>query len=177
MSLSEFGTDFLWGVATAAYQIEGSPDADGKGPSIWDTFTHRPGKIADGSTGDIATDSYRRFPEDVALVHSLGFGAYRFSLSWPRIQPDGRTINRAGLDHYERVIDSCLGAGIEPWVTLYHWDLPQALEDEGGWTNRAIIDAYAEYVAVVGDTLGDRVTNWMLFNEPLSCTMLRYRLG
>ena len=177
MSLREFGPDFLWGVATAAYQIEGSPDADGKGPSIWDTFTHRPGKIADGSTGDIATDSYRRFPEDVALVHSLGFGAYRFSLSWPRIQPDGRTINRAGLDHYERVIDSCLGAGIEPWVTLYHWDLPQALEDEGGWTNRAIVDAYAEYVAVVGDTLGDRVTNWMLFNEPLSFTMLGYMLG
>ena len=177
MSLREFGPDFLWGVATAAYQIEGSPDADGKGPSIWDTFTHRPGKIADGSTGDIATDSYRRFPEDVALVHSLGFGAYRFSLSWPRIQPDGRTINRAGLDHYERVIDSCLGAGIEPWVTLDHWDLPQALEDEGGWTNRAIIDAYAEYVAVVGDTLGDRVTNWMLFNEPLSFTMLGYMLG
>ena len=177
MNLSEFGPDFLWGVATAAYQIEGSPDADGKGPSIWDTFSHKPGKIADGSTGDIATDSYRRFPEDIALVHSLGFGAYRFSLSWPRIQPDGRTVNRAGLDHYERVIDSCLGAGIEPWVTLYHWDLPQELENEGGWTNRAIIDAYSEYVALVGEALGDRVTNWMLFNEPLSFTMLGYMLG
>lgn len=177
MSLSEFGPDFLWGVATAAYQIEGSPDADGKGQSIWDTFTHRPGKIADGSTGDVATDSYRRFPEDIALVHSLGFGAYRFSLSWPRIQPDGRTVNHAGLDHYKRVIDSCLGAGIEPWVTLYHWDLPQELENEGGWTNRDIIDAYAEYVAVVGDALGDRVTNWMLFNEPMSFTMLGYMLG
>ncbi len=177
MSLREFGPDFLWGVATAAYQIEGSPDADGKAASIWDTFTHRPGKIADGSTGDVATDSYRRFPEDVALVHSLGFGAYRFSLSWPRIQPDGRTVNQAGLDHYQRVVDSCLGAGIEPWVTLYHWDLPQELENQGGWTNRAIVDAYAEYVAVVGEALGDRVTNWMLFNEPMSFTMLGYMLG
>ena len=177
MSLSEFGPDVRWGVATAAYQIEGSPDGDGKGQSSWDTFTHRPGKIADGSTGDVATDSYRRFPEDIALVHSLGFGAYRFSLSWPRIQPDGRTVNHAGLDHYKRVIDSCLGAGIEPWVTLYHWDLPQELENEGGWTNRDIIDAYAEYVAVVGDALGDRVTNWMLFNEPMSFTMLGYMLG
>ncbi len=177
MSLKEFGDDFTWGVATAAYQIEGSPDAEGKGPSIWDTFTHRPGTIADGSTGDVATDSYRRFPEDVALVYSLGFDAYRFSVSWPRIQPDGRTVNQKGLDHYKRVIDSCLGAGIDPWVTIYHWDLPQSLEDQGGWTNRQIIDAYADYVTVVGEALGDRVTHWMLFNEPLSFTMLGYMLG
>lgn len=177
MSLQEFGDAFVWGVATAAYQIEGAPDADGKGPSIWDTFTHKPGTIADGTNGDVATDSYRRFPEDVALAYSMGFGAYRFSLSWPRIQPDGRTVNQKGLDHYKRVIDSCLGAGIQPWVTAYHWDLPQALEDEGGWTNRDIIDVFADYIGVVGQALGDRVSDWMIFNEPFSFTMLGYMLG
>lgn len=177
MNLDEFGDDFLWGVATAAYQIEGSPEADGKGQSIWDTFTHKPGVIADGTNGDVATDSYRRFPEDMALVYSMGFDAYRFSLSWPRIQPDGRSVNQKGLDHYKRVIDSALGAGIEPWVTIYHWDLPQVLEDEGGWTNRQIVDIFADYVTVVGEALGDRVKNWMVFNEPLSFTMLGYMMG
>lgn len=177
MRLEEFGEDFLWGVATAAYQIEGSPEADGKGRSIWDTFVHRPGTIADGTTGDVATDSYRRFPEDVALAYSMGFNAYRFSLSWPRIQPDGRTVNQKGLDHYKRVIDSCLGAGIQPWITLYHWDLPQALEDEGGWTKRDIVEVFSDYVSVVGQALSDRVDNWMIFNEPLSFTMLGYMLG
>ncbi|HQR79672.1 MAG TPA: GH1 family beta-glucosidase [Actinomycetota bacterium] len=177
MSLRDFGDEFTWGVATAAYQIEGSPEADGKGPSIWDTFSHRPGTVADGSTGDIATDSYRRFPEDVALVGAMGFDAYRFSLSWPRIQPDGRTVNRKGLDHYQRVVDSCLGAGVEPWVTLYHWDLPQALEDRGGWTDRDIVEVFADYVGLVGQVLGDRVRHWMIFNEPLSFTMLGYMLG
>lgn len=177
MSLAEFGADFTWGVATAAYQIEGSPHADGKGPSIWDTFSHRPGVIADGTNGDVATDSYRRFPEDVALVYSMGFDAYRFSLSWPRVQPDGTGLNQKGLDHYKRLIDSCLGAGIEPWITLYHWDLPQALEDKGGWTNRDIVEIFAEYAQIVGETFGDRVRNWMVFNEPLSFTMLGYMLG
>lgn len=177
MSLRDFGDEFVWGVATAAYQIEGSPEADGKGPSIWDRFSHRPGTIADGSTGDVATDSYRRFPEDVALVGAMGFDAYRFSLSWPRIQPDGRTVNRKGLDHYQRVVDSCLGAGVEPWITVYHWDLPQALEDRGGWTNRDIVEVFADYVGLVGQVLGDRVRNWMIFNEPLSFTMLGYLLG
>ncbi len=177
MSLEEFGPDFVWGVATAAYQIEGSPDADGKGVSIWDRFTHKPGTIADATNGDVATDSYRRFPEDIALVNAMGFDAYRFSLSWPRIQPDGRTLNQKGLDHYKRVIDSCLGAGVDPWVTLYHWDLPQLLEDEGGWTNRETIDRFCDYVTVVGEALGDRVTNWMVFNEPLSFTMLGYMLA
>lgn len=173
----DFGDGFTWGVATAAYQIEGSPDADGKGPSIWDTFSHRRGKIADGTTGDVATDSYRRFPEDIALVHTLGFNAYRFSLSWPRIQPDGRSVNRKGLDHYERVIESCLGAGIEPWVTLYHWDLPQALEGAGGWTNRETIDRFADYATVVAERFADRVTNWMVFNEPMTFTLLGYMTG
>jgi beta-glucosidase len=177
MSLDEFGDNFTWGVATAAYQIEGSPEADGKGPSIWDTFSHKPGVIADGSNGDVATDSYRRFPEDVALVYSMGFDAYRFSLSWPRIQPDGTGLNQKGLDHYKRVIDSCLGAGIEPWVTVYHWDLPQALEDKGGWTNRDIVEIFAEFAGIVGEAFGDRVRNWMVFNEPLSFTMLGYMLG
>ena len=177
MSLAEFGADFTWGVATAAYQIEGSPHADGKGPSIWDTFSHKPGVIADGTNGDVATDSYRRFPEDVALVYSMGFDAYRFSLSWPRIQPDGTGLNQKGLDHYKRLIDSCLGAGIEPWITLYHWDLPQALEDKGGWTNRDIVEIFCEYVQIVGETFGDRVRDWMVFNEPLSFTMLGYMLG
>ncbi len=177
MSLAEFGSEFTWGVATAAYQIEGSPAADGKGPSIWDTFSHKPGVIADGSTGDVATDSYRRFPEDVALTYSMGFDAYRFSLSWPRIQPDGTGLNQKGLDHYKRVIDSCLGAGIEPWVTVYHWDLPQALEDKGGWTNRDIVEVFAEFCGIVGEAFGDRVRNWMVFNEALSFTMLGYMLG
>jgi beta-glucosidase len=177
MDLSDFGDDFTWGVATAAFQIEGSPDADGKGPSIWDTFSHTPGKIADGTNADIATDSYRRFPEDIGLVHSLGFDAYRFSVSWPRIMPDGRTVNQKGLDHYKRVVESSLGAGIEPWVTLYHWDLPQALEDEGGWTNRDIVQWYSDYVTVVGESLGDLVTNWMLFNEPLNVALSGYMTG
>lgn len=177
MELRELGEDFVWGVATASYQIEGSVDADGKGPSIWDTFTHRPGTIADGTTGDEATDSYRRYPEDIDLAASMGFDAYRFSLSWPRIQPDGRRLNQKGLDHYRRVIESCLAAGVEPWVTLYHWDLPQALEDEGGWANRDIVQIFADYVGVVGEALGDLVTHWMIFNEALSFTMLGYMLG
>ena len=175
---TDFGTDFTWGVATASYQIEGSPTADGKGVSIWDTFSHLPGKIADGSTGDVATDSYRRFEEDAESIKSLGFDAYRFSLSWPRIQPTGQgTVNQKGLDHYRRVIDTLLERDIQPWVTLYHWDLPQKLEDAGGWTQRHIVDRFADYVTVVGEALGDVVTNWMIFNEPFSFTTLGYMTG
>lgn len=176
MDLNDFG-EFTWGVATAAYQIEGSPEADGKGPSIWDTFSHKPGVIADGTTGDVATDSYRRYPQDIELVNAMGFGAYRFSLSWPRIQPDGTGLNQKGIDHYQRVIDACLEADIEPWITVYHWDLPQALDDSGGWTNRDIVNYFTEFVGIVGQAFGDRVRNWMVFNEPLSFTMLGYMMG
>ena len=175
--------NFAWGTATAAFQIEGSPTADGKGPSVWDTFSHRRNRrgktpIKDGSTADLATDSYRRYPQDIELNRSMGFNAYRFSVSWPRILPSGvGRVNQAGLDHYRRMIDSCLENGVEPWVTLYHWDLPQALEDKGGWTNRDIVGWFSEYVAVVVEALSDRATNWMIFNETLSFTMLGYLLG
>ena len=181
--LSDFGADFTWGVATAAYQIEGSPRADGKGPSIWDTFTHtrdRNGRtpIKDGSTGDVATDSYRRYPSDIALTRALGFNAYRFSLAWSRIFPTGSgQLNQAGLDHYRRVCESCLETGVEPWVTLFHWDLPQGLQDRGGWTNRDTVYRYVEYVSVVAEALGDLVEHWMLFNEPLNITISGHLTG
>lgn len=183
ISADDFGDGFTWGVATAAYQIEGAWDADGKGPSVWDEFTHGRGplglrRIKDGATGDVATDSYHRFEEDIALVAAMGFGAYRFSISWPRVMPDGTgAVNAAGLDYYSRVVDACLAAGIEPWVTLYHWDLPAALERRGGWTNREIVGWFSDYVSVVVAALGDRVRQWMVFNEPLSFTMLGYLLG
>lgn len=180
---ARFPSDFTWGCATAAYQVEGSPTADGKGPSIWDTFTHRRNwrrrtPIKDGTTGDVATDSYRRYPEDIELLRRMGFGAYRFSISWARILPDGvGAVNTAGLDHYHRVVDACLEAGIEPWVTLYHWDLPQALENRGGWTNRDIVNWFGDYCGTVADALGDRVSHWMVFNETLSFTILGHLLG
>lgn len=182
LSLADFGPEFTWGVATAAYQIEGSPQADGKGPSIWDTFTHRTDRhgrtpIKDGSTGDVATDSYRRYAADVALVRALGFGAYRSSLAWSRIQPTDARVNQRGLDHYRRVCDACLEAGIEPWVTLFHWDLPQWIEDRGGWRNREVVSRYTEYVRLVADALGDRVQHWMLFNEPLNIALSGHLTG
>jgi beta-glucosidase len=179
VSLREsMGADFTWGVATAAFQIEGSPDADGKGPSIWDTFSHREGTIADGSTADVATDSYRRYPQDVALVRELGFDAYRFSISWPRIFPTGSgEVNRAGVDHYRRVIETCLEAGVEPWVTLFHWDLPQGLQDDGGWTNRDIAKRFADYAHLMGEEYGDVVRHWMLFNEPLNIAISGHLTG
>src|ERR1700689_2769759 len=139
-----FPDGFLWGAATAAYQIEGAPDVDGKGPSIWDTFSHTPGKTFHGDTGDVACDSYHRYPDDIEMLKRLGVGAYRFSLSWPRIQADGRGVaNSKGLDYYNRVIDALLEAAIEPAVTLYHWDLPQTLQDKGGWANRDVAEAVA----------------------------------
>lgn len=183
MNLSDFGPDFTWGVATASYQIEGSPEADGKGPSIWDTFTHKRNRdgstpIKDGSTGDVATDSYRRWPQDIALTRELGFGAYRFSLAWSRIFPTGYgELNRKGLDHYRRVIEGCLEAGVEPWVTLYHWDLPQALQDRGGWTNRDTVYRYVDYVTTVAEAYGDVVKHWMLFNEPLNVVISGHLTG
>ena len=173
-----FPEGFLWGAATAAYQIEGAPDADGKGPSIWDTFSHTPGKTYHGDTGDVACDSYHRYPEDIALLKRLGVGAYRLSLSWPRIQPSGRgAANVKGLDYYSRVIDALLEAGITPAVTLYHWDLPQALQDEGGWANRDIAGWFGEFAGIAAEALGDRVGKWITLNEPWVVAHVGYRDG
>jgi beta-glucosidase len=173
-----FPDGFLWGAATAAYQIEGAPDADGKGPSIWDTFSHTPGKVFHGDTGDIACDSYYRYPEDIALLQRLGAGAYRFSLSWPRIQPDGRgAVNQPGLDYYNRLIDGLLEKGITPVITLYHWDLPQALQDKGGWAMRDIAEIFADFAGIAGEAFGDRVHRWITLNEPWVVAHVGYRDG
>ncbi len=173
-----FPDGFLWGAATAAYQIEGAPDADGKGPSIWDTFSHTPGKVFHGDTGDVACDSYHRYAEDIKMLKRLGVGAYRFSLSWPRIQADGRgPANAKGLDYYHRVIEALLEAGIEPVVTIYHWDLPQALQDAGGWANRDIADWFGEFAGIAGEAFGDRVGKWITLNEPWVVAHVGYRDG
>ena len=179
---SDFGSDFQWGVATAAYQIEGAWNVDGKGPSIWDTFTHRRRwpvpTVRTGENGDVACDFYRRYPEDVAMTAALGFGAKRFSISWPRVLPAGTgAVNPAGLDFYSRVVDSCLEHGLEPWITLYHWDLPEALHQRGGWPNRDIVGWFSEYTDVVASRLGDRVKRWMVFNEPMSFCAGGYLIG
>ena len=177
-NLSHFPADFTWGVATAAYQIEGAVDADGRRASIWDTFAHTPGKVLNGDTGDQACDHYRRWREDVGLLRELGVGAYRFSISWPRILPTGSgNVNAAGLDWYERLVDALLEGGIKPWVTLYHWDLPQPLEDAGGWPERATADAFVELAETVGRRLGDRVETWSTLNEPWCSAFLGYQLG
>ncbi|MCS7240841.1 MAG: family 1 glycosylhydrolase, partial [Candidatus Bipolaricaulota bacterium] len=174
----EFPKGFLWGVATSAYQIEGAWNEDGKGPSIWDTFAHTPGKIQDGSTGDVACDHYHRWQEDVALMKELGLKAYRFSVSWPRVLPTGKgPANPKGLDFYERLVDALLAAGIEPFVTLYHWDLPQALQDRGGWANRDVAYYFADYAAVLVRRLGDRVTWWATHNEPWVVAWLGHAWG
>jgi beta-glucosidase len=173
-----FPDGFLWGAATAAYQIEGAAGADGKGASIWDTFSHTPGKVHHGETGDVACDSYHRYPEDIALLKRLGAGAYRFSLSWPRIQPTGRgPANAKGLDYYSRLIDALLAAGVEPAVTLYHWDLPQALQDAGGWPNRDVAGWFAEFAQIAGEAFGDRVPKWITLNEPWVVANVGYRDG
>ena len=166
-SAIEFPADFLWGAATAAYQVEGSPLADGAGVSSWHRFSHTPGRVRDGDTGDLACDHYRRWPEDIALMKRLGLGSYRFSISWSRILPEGRgRVNPPGLAHYERVVDALLEAGIAPNITLYHWDLPAALDDRGGWLNPDIADWFADYAAVLFKALGDRVPMWATLNEP-----------
>ena len=173
-----FPQGFTWGAATAAYQIEGSAGADGRGPSVWDTFSRTPGNVRGGDTGDIACDSYRRYREDVALMASLGLGAYRFSVSWPRIQPTGRgAANQRGLDHYRALLDELSGRGIAATVTLYHWDLPQALQDEGGWAVRDTAQRFAEYAAIVAEALGDRVARWITLNEPQVVVSHGYRTG
>jgi beta-glucosidase len=169
---------FRFGASTAAYQIEGAVTEDGRGPSIWDTFSHEPGRIADGSTGDVACDSYHRLDEDLDLVAKLGLGGYRFSISWPRVQPTGSgPVNQAGLDYYDRLVDGLLDRGVQPMATLYHWDLPQALEDEGGWINRGTVDRFADYAEVVADRLADRVEHWIPVNEPNVQAMSGYGLG
>ncbi|MGW1773489.1 GH1 family beta-glucosidase [Streptomyces sp. NPDC002104] len=168
IDLGAFPQDFAWGTATSAYQIEGAVKEDGRGPSIWDTFSHTPGKIDNGDTGDEACDHYHRWPEDIALMKQLGTNAYRMSIAWPRIVPDGSgPVNARGLDFYDRVIDGLLEAGITPSVTLYHWDLPQALQDRGGWTVRETAEHLATYTTAVAERLGDRVTQWATLNEPL----------
>jgi beta-glucosidase len=163
----EFPTDFLWGSATSAYQIEGSPLSDGAGPSIWHRFCHTPNLVRDGDTGDVACDHYRRYRDDVALMRGLGMNAYRFSIAWGRVLPEGRgAVNRAGLDFYDRLVDTLLQNGIEPMVTLYHWDLPAALDDRGGWLNPDIAKWFADYAAIVFRKLDDRVKLWATLNEP-----------
>jgi beta-glucosidase len=169
---------FVLGTATAAYQVEGAVAADGRGPSIWDTFSHRPGRITDGSTGDVSADHYHRTAEDVALLERLGVDSYRFSVSWSRVQPTGRgPVNVAGLDFYDRQVDRLLDAGIDPMVTLYHHDLPQALEDDGGWLNPATAVAFGEYAAIVGERLADRVARWVPISEPNVVAFLGYGVG
>jgi len=173
-----FPPGFTWGAATAAYQIEGAPAADGKGPSVWDTFSHTPGKTRGGDTGDIACDSYRRYAEDADLLSELGLSSYRFSISWPRILPSGDgPVNQAGLDHYRAVLDALAERGIDAAVTLFHWDLPQALQDRGGWASREVAQRFADYAAIVGEALGDRVSRWITLNEPHVVAELGYRLG
>lgn len=175
---SDFGNDFKWGVATAAYQIEGAWNKDGKGLSIWDTFSHGKKNVLNGDTGDVACDFYHRYEEDIALIKSLNMDVFRFSISWPRILPNGTGIvNQKGLDFYHRVIDTCLELGIEPWITCYHWDLPQALQDKGGWANREIVNWFSEYVKILGREYGDKVKNWMVLNEPAGFTSVGYMLG
>lgn len=177
-SKKDFGPGFRWGVATAAYQIEGAVNEDGRSPSIWDTFSHTPDKIKTGENGDVACDFYHRYPEDLAFIHEMNLQVNRFSLAWPRILPEGTgPVNSKGLDFYHRVIDRTLELGLEPWVTLYHWDLPQVLEDKGGWTNRDILGWFAEYVEVCGKAFGDKVKHWMVLNEPTVFTVLGYMQG
>jgi beta-glucosidase len=164
---SSFPSDFVWGAATASYQIEGAVHEDGRGESVWDRFCATPGKVRGGDTGDVACDFYHRYRDDVKLMKELGLDAFRFSIAWPRVLPEGRgTVNQAGLDFYDRLVDELLANGIEPFATLFHWDSPQALEDEGGWRARATAEAFVEYTEAVASRLGDRVHHWITHNEP-----------
>jgi beta-glucosidase len=177
-SLPRLPDGFRFGASTASYQVEGAVDEDGRGTSVWDTFCAEPGRVADGSSGAEACDHYHRYPEDVALMRDLGLGGYRLSVAWPRVQPEGRgRANPAGLAFYDRLVDSLLEAGVQPMVTLFHWDLPQALEDGGGWLSRETADRFAEYATLVALRLGDRVEHWCPVNEPNVVTMLGHALG
>ncbi len=173
-----FPTGFVWGAATAAYQIEGGAREEGRGPSIWDTFSHTPGAIASGDTGDVACDHFHRFRDDIALMRELGLNAYRFSIAWPRVFPaGGGRPNRAGLDFYKRLIDELRQSGIEPWATLYHWDLPQALQDRGGWAERDTAARFGEYAHAIAVALGAEVHHWITINEPWVAAFLGHLTG
>lgn len=176
---ADFGKDFKWGVASAAYQIEGAWNEDGKGESIWDHFTHfKNKKIKTRENGDQACDYYHRYKDDIALIKEMNFDVSRFSIGWSRVIPQGiGSVNSKGIDFYHRVIDTCLEKGLEPWVTLYHWDLPQALQEKGGWANRDILNWFTEYTDVVTRAYGDKVKNWMILNEPMAFTGLGYLIG
>lgn len=175
---TDFPADFLWGTATASYQIEGAVLEDGRGASIWDTFSHTPGRVKGGDTGDIACDHYHRWESDLDLMKRVGVNAYRLSIAWPRVIPNGRgNVNTKGLAFYDRLIDGLLERQIEPWVTLYHWDLPQALQDRGGWGSRDTAHALADYTQAVTAALGDRVRNWITINEPWCVAYLGYGVG
>ncbi|QHS62646.1 GH1 family beta-glucosidase [Chitinophaga agri] len=177
-SRHDFGENFLWGVTISAFQNEGACDADGKGKSIWDEFTAKKGKIKDGTNALVTVDFYNRYREDIQLVKKMGFQVFRFSISWPRILPMGTgSVNPAGIAFYHRVIDACLEAGLIPYVTLYHWDLPHALEQKGGWCHRGVIFAFEEYVRICVQEYGDKVKNWVVMNEPFGFTSLGYMLG
>ncbi|MEU9674313.1 GH1 family beta-glucosidase [Streptomyces parvus] len=176
--LTALPADFTWGVATAAYQIEGAVAEDGRSPSIWDTFSHTPGKVDGGDTGDTACDHYHRVPEDIGLIKRLGADAYRFSIAWPRVVPGGDgPVNKAGLDFYDRLVDGLLEAGVTPFATLYHWDLPQVLQDRGGWTVRETSEHFAAYASQVVERLGDRVKDWATLNEPLCSAWIGHLEG
>ena len=175
---SDLPADFAWGTATAAYQVEGAAALDGRGPSIWDTFARTPGAVVDGDTGDVAVDHYHRFAEDVRLMAELGTNAYRFSLSWSRLLPGGSgPVNRAGVDFYRRLVEQLLANGVAPWVTLYHWDLPQELQDRGGWLERDTAKRFADFAVAAHNALGDLVTSWITLNEPWCSAFLGYGSG
>jgi beta-glucosidase len=174
---NHFPSTFIWGSATAAAQIEGAAHLDGKEDSIWDAFARVPGAVANGETPEVAVDHYHRVPEDVAIMKQLGLDSYRFSTSWARIVPGGRAVNQKGLDFYSRLVDELQGAGILPWLTLYHWDLPQGIEEQGGWTARDTALRFADYAEAVYGALGDRVANWTTFNEPFCSSILGYGAG
>ncbi len=178
MTDPRFGTNWRWGVATASYQIEGAVTEGGRGPSVWDTFCAEPGRVKDGDTGEVACDHYHRYGEDVALMRELGVDAYRFSFAWPRIQPSGSgSPNAEGLAFYDRLVDALLEAGIAPCPTLFHWDLPQALQDQGGWLDRDLAARFADYAAILGDHFADRIDMWATLNEPMVVTLFGYGLG
>lgn len=173
-----FPSDFVWGVSTASYQIEGAVNEDGRGPSTWDAFVAEPGRIHNGDTGAIACDHYHRYPEDIALMQELGVDAYRFSFSWSRIQPTGKgAVNAVGLGFYDKLVDGLLEAGITPSPTLFHWDTPLALEETGGWLNRETAERFADYAQILGEHFADRIPRWITINEPVVVTMLGYGAG
>src|SRR6187402_595349 len=173
----QFPANFLFGAATAAYQIEGAAHEDGRTDSIWDVFCRVPGAVVNGDNGDVACDHYHRYRDDVALMSDLGLQTYRFSTSWARVRPDGGPVNAKGIDFYSRLVDELLEKNVLPWLTLYHWDLPQALQDKGGWTNRDTADLFTEYALDMHDALGDRVNVWTTLNEPWCSSFLSYTAG